>query len=203
MLSDEDFLAFSSYICFLSFFMSTACKHSNFKRFQVNAHRLWKCRADQVSWRSISRRCWSDRVHRWVQGVTVKVATRSDKSCTKMTFLDLTVEVRSILIRHYWQVTPVFLACKTVVSLQLHMRRGKVLGTRAKKRGGREKKKNKRSHSPNPSWSRFLLRFCPLPQSTSKPLLRKLLSSLPVCHSRSQLVPKLCRVTPLLKKNYW
>ena len=50
-----------------------------------------------------------------------------------MTFLDLTVEVRSILIRHYWQVTPVFLACKTVVSLQLHMRRGKVLGTWAKK----------------------------------------------------------------------
>ena len=117
-----------------------------------------------------------------------------------MTFLDLTVEVRSILIRHYWQVTPVFLACKTVVSLQLHMRRGKVLGTRAKKRGGREKKKNKRSHSPNPSWSRFLLRFCLLPQSTSKPLLRKLLSSLPACHSRSQLVSKLCRVTPLLKK---
>ena len=135
MLSDEDFLAFSSYICFLSFFMSTACKHSNFKRFQVNAHRLWKCRADQVSWRSISRRCWSDRVHRWVQGVTVKVATRSDKSWTKMTFLDLTVEVRSILIRHYWQVTPVFLPCKAVVSLQLHMRRGKVLGTRAKKEG--------------------------------------------------------------------
>ena len=52
-----------------------------------------------------------------------------------MTFLDLTVEVRSILIRHYWQVTPVFLACKTVVSLQLHMRRGKVLGMWAKKEG--------------------------------------------------------------------
>ena len=118
-----------------------------------------------------------------------------------MTFLNLTVEVRSILIRHYWQVTPVFLACKTVVSLQLHMRRGKVLGTWAKKKGvGGRKKKNKRSHSPNPSWSRFLLRFCPLPQSTSKPLLRKLLSSLPACHSGSQLVPKLCRVAPLLKK---
>ena len=118
-----------------------------------------------------------------------------------MTFLDLTVDVRSILIRHYWQVTPVFLACKTVVSLQLHMRRGKVLGTRAKKRrvGGR-KKKSKRFLSPNPSWSRFSLRFCLLPQSTSKPLLRKLLSSLPARHSRSQLVPKLCRVTPLFKK---
>ena len=52
-----------------------------------------------------------------------------------MTFLNLAVEVRSILIRHYWPVTPVFLACKTVVSLQLHMRRGKVLGTWAKKEG--------------------------------------------------------------------
>ena len=205
MLSDEDFLAFSSYICFLSFFMSTACKHSNFKRFQVNAHRLWKCRADQVSWRSISRRCWSDRVHRWVQGVTVKVATRSDKSWTKMTFLDLTVEVRSILIRHY-----VLTGNTRILSLQnscllttAHEAR-KGTWHESKKRGvGGRKKKNKRSHSPNPYWSRFLLRFCLLPQSTSKPLLRKLLSSLPVCHSRSQLVPKLCRVTPLLKKNYW
>ena len=151
----------------------------------------------------LSRRCWSDRVDRWAQGVTVKVAKTSDKSWTKMTFLDLTFDVRSILIRHYWQVTPVFLACRTVVSLQLHMRRGKVLGTRAKKKEGweGEKRKGKRSHSPNPSWSRFLLRFCLLPQSTSKPLLRELLSSLPACHSRSQLVPKLCRVTPLLKKN--
>ena len=121
-----------------------------------------------------------------------------------MTFLDSTVDVRSVLIRHYWQVTPVFLAYKTVVSLQLHMRRGKVLGKSKKKGGvGGRKKKSKRSYSPNPYWSRFLLRFCPLPQSTSKPLLRKLLSSLPACHSRSQLVPKLCRVTPLLKKNYW
>ena len=63
------------------------------------------------------------------------MGTTSDKRWTKLTFLDSTVDVRSILIRHYWQVTPVFLACKTVISLQLHMRRGKVLGTRAKKEG--------------------------------------------------------------------
>ena len=36
-----------------------------------------------------------------------------------MNFLDLIVDVSSILIRRYWQVTPVFLAYKTVVSLQL------------------------------------------------------------------------------------
>ena len=119
-----------------------------------------------------------------------------------MTFLDLTVEVRSILIRHY-----VLTGNTRILSLQnscllttAHEAR-KGTGHESKKRGvGGRKKKNKRSHSPNPSWSRFLLRFCLLPQSTSKPLLRKLLSSLPACHSRSQLVSKLCRVTPLLKK---
>ena len=76
-------------LSFLSFFMSIACEHFNVKRFQVNTNRLWKCQADQVSWRSIGWRCWSDRIHRWVQGVTVKVPTRSDKSWTKMIFLSL------------------------------------------------------------------------------------------------------------------
>ena len=110
-----------------------------------------------------------------------------------MTFLDLTVEVRSILIRHYWQVTPVFLACKTVVSLQLHMRRGKVLGTWAKKEGWEGEKR--KINAPTLLTPLDLASY-----SGSAPCLKVLVSHCyasycPACHSRSQLVPKLCRVT--------
>ena len=70
-----------------------------------------------------------------------------------MTFLDLTVEVRSILIRHY-----VLTGNTRILSLQnscllttAHEAR-KGTGHESKKRGvGGRKKKNKRSHSPNPS----------------------------------------------------
>ena len=70
-----------------------------------------------------------------------------------MTFLDLTVEVRSILIRHY-----VLTGNTRILSLQNSCllttahEAWKGTGHESKKRGvGGRKKKNKRSHSPNPS----------------------------------------------------